>query len=121
MLVPNSEEICVNINECLGNPCVNGECIDRDRGFECHCFTGYSGTYCTAKEEAYTAYVSHGFIIAIVICVLVVLCKYLDQFIFIKRIFLLKKTGLHKSKLFDPKKLSHAKNCGTVGPVLKGH
>ncbi len=73
MLVPNSEEICVNINECLGSPCVNGECIDRERGFDCNCFSGYSGTYCTAKEEAYTAYVSHGFIIAIIICALVIL------------------------------------------------
>ncbi len=81
MLIPNSEEVCVNINECLGNPCVHGECIDRDRGFECHCFAGYSGMYCTAKEEAYRAYVSHGFIIAIIICVLVLLCKYLKHFV----------------------------------------
>ena len=81
MLVPNSEEMCVNINECLGNPCVNGECIDRDRGFECHCFAGYSGIHCKEKQEAYTAYVSHGFIIAIVICVLVVLCKFILYYI----------------------------------------
>ncbi len=74
--MPNDEEICVNINECLENPCVNGECFDRRDGFECHCFAGYTGTYCSAKEEAYRAYVSHGFIIAIIICVLVVLCKY---------------------------------------------
>ena len=85
--MPNSEEMCVNINECLGNPCVNGECIDRDRGFECHCFAGYSGIHCKEKQEAYTAYVSHGAIIAIVICVLVVLCKFLLFYICVMFLF----------------------------------
>lgn len=69
---------CVNINECVEeNLCVHGDCIDLDRGFECDCHANWDGLYCDRSRQASTAMVSTGAIMAIVICVLVMLCKYM--------------------------------------------
>ena len=70
-----TDEVCVNIDECQARPCVHGICNDKQDGFTCDCDPGWTGTLCAAKEQAYVAYMSTGAILAIVICVMVVLCK----------------------------------------------
>ena len=35
-----------DINECLDEPCANGQCLDAVDGYMCHCFDGYTGTNC---------------------------------------------------------------------------
>ncbi|XP_043990670.1 fibrillin-1 isoform X1 [Gambusia affinis] len=44
-----------DIDECLNNPCVNGQCINTDGSFRCECPTGYSldisGVTCEDKNE----------------------------------------------------------------------
>ncbi|KAJ8312558.1 hypothetical protein KUTeg_009931 [Tegillarca granosa] len=41
---------CQDINECLSNPCNQGECEDRVNGFYCRCSSGYTGEYCDQGE-----------------------------------------------------------------------
>ena len=38
-----------NINECLGNPCINGICIDSLNGYECECHPGFFGLNCDSQ------------------------------------------------------------------------
>ena len=68
-------EMCANINECTHNPCHYGQCIDHEYGFSCTCEPGYGGELCASPQQANIAYISTGFILAIVICALVLLCK----------------------------------------------
>merc|ERR1712223_338830 len=35
-----------NINDCIDNPCINGECIDELNGYKCECQSGYFGQNC---------------------------------------------------------------------------
>ena len=35
-----------NINECINNPCVNGECKDEVNGYKCQCNSGFFGQNC---------------------------------------------------------------------------
>ena len=65
----------MNVDECQERPCMHGECIDQRDGFLCSCDPGWTGALCSAKEQAYVAYMSTGAIFAIVICVMVVLCE----------------------------------------------
>ena len=38
----------VNIDECSGNPCLNGECTDGINEYSCQCEVGYFGTNCSS-------------------------------------------------------------------------
>ena len=38
-----------NINECLGNPCINGICIDSLNGYDCECHPGFFGLNCDSQ------------------------------------------------------------------------
>jgi len=35
-----------NIDECINNPCINGECKDEINGYKCQCHSGFSGQNC---------------------------------------------------------------------------
>ena len=68
--------VCENIDECLDYPCIHGTCQDLPNGFVCVCHDGYEGDLCPAKRESAVAHVSMGAILAIIICLLVLLCKF---------------------------------------------
>ena len=38
-----------NIDECVSNPCVNGNCTDQVNNFTCSCEAGYSGDTCNGE------------------------------------------------------------------------
>lgn len=78
--IPNlSASTCVNIDECeLWQPCFNGVCVDlepEEGGYKCHCVDGYHGTDCNIFREETVLQPSTDFVIAIVLCILVLLCK----------------------------------------------
>ncbi|XP_059060577.1 neural-cadherin isoform X1 [Achroia grisella] len=68
---------CVNINECLMNPCRNGgSCIDREpsRRYDCICAFGYTGHDCELELLASGIITpSRDFIIAIIVCLFLLL------------------------------------------------
>ena len=67
----------MNKNECLERPCIQGTCVDTETGFYCDCFSGYEGELCgLARRESPFVDLSMGAILAIIICALVLLCKY---------------------------------------------
>ena len=35
-----------NIDDCLNDPCINGECIDEINGYKCQCNSGFFGQNC---------------------------------------------------------------------------
>ena len=70
------EAVCVNINECNEiDPCYHGECKDTQMSYKCICHRGWTGRHCDLRQEAYVALMSTGAILAIIVCVLVLLCK----------------------------------------------
>uniref|UniRef100_A0AAY4EBS0 Vitamin K-dependent protein C n=1 Tax=Denticeps clupeoides TaxID=299321 RepID=A0AAY4EBS0_9TELE len=38
-------------NQCIPNPCVNGNCVDKFQSYECLCFHGYEGKHCNQREN----------------------------------------------------------------------
>lgn len=68
---------CVNINECMENPCLNGgTCIDREpaRRYDCICAFGYTGHDCELELLASGIITpSRDFIIAIIVCLFMLL------------------------------------------------
>ena len=40
----------ININECLANPCVQGNCTDTPGSYHCDCLQGYCGTNCQRED-----------------------------------------------------------------------
>ena len=53
-LIGYAGEECININECLKNPCrTNSECKDTDGSYDCPCITGFyeSGSFCYNINE----------------------------------------------------------------------
>lgn len=68
---------CVNVNECLLNPCLHGgTCLDRDpkRRYDCLCSFGYTGHDCELELLASGIITpSRDFIIAIIVCLFLLL------------------------------------------------
>lgn len=82
--VPNFDD-CVNINECeLWQPCSHGgRCRDLEAdmgGYVCDCVDGYYGTDCKIKLEETILKPSTDFVVAIVICILLLLSKFFILF-----------------------------------------
>ena len=40
-----------DIDECVGNECVHGSCVDRVNEYSCDCQPGYTGTHCETSES----------------------------------------------------------------------
>ena len=83
----NDRNICVDINECEEDPgvCRNGgtcqnfvktDKSDRSAGFVCTCVSGYVGATCNAAMKEQRLGVSDGAIIAMVVCAVLLLCKW---------------------------------------------
>ncbi|CAH1778847.1 unnamed protein product [Owenia fusiformis] len=73
-MMSSGPDLCVNINECLSDPCLNGgTCYDGDNRFTCECYPEYSGEYCELQTAAVVAIVSPGAIVAIIVCLIVLL------------------------------------------------
>lgn len=75
---------CFDINECLeGFPCLNGgtcKNLEDERMFMCSCPRNYSGMVCELEVmPAGILTTSTDFIIALVVCILVLLSKSLSQ------------------------------------------
>ncbi|CAH2066840.1 unnamed protein product, partial [Iphiclides podalirius] len=68
---------CVNVNECVGSPCLNGgTCVDREpsRRYDCVCAFGYAGHDCELELLASGIITpSRDFIIAIIVCLFLLL------------------------------------------------
>lgn len=75
---------CVNVNECLNNPCLHGgKCVDRDpvRRYDCICTFGYAGHDCELELLASGIIMpSRDFIIAIIVCLFLLLGEHLFVF-----------------------------------------
>ena len=41
---------CLEVDQCDGNQCVDGECFSADEGYICECDEGITGTYCDQGE-----------------------------------------------------------------------
>ena len=68
---------CVNRNECLQQPCIQGVCVDTETSYYCNCYPGYEGDLCgIARSKSPFVDLSMGAILAIIICALVLLRKY---------------------------------------------
>ena len=39
-----------NINDCIDNPCINGECIDELNSYKCVCQSGFFGKNCDTDD-----------------------------------------------------------------------
>lgn len=82
---------CINENECLWQPCQNGgRCIDLNppRKYECKCPFGYTGMNCELELLASGVLTpSRDFVIAIIICVSTLICKYFLFRCFVCNIF----------------------------------
>ena len=75
------DRVCVPIVDCSIDQCgEHGTCYMYDGRFRCRCDEGWSGERCDIRAEPVVggAVLTTWAIIAIVICILVLLCKYMS-------------------------------------------
>ena len=72
--------LCPAVVDCSVSPCVHGMCVPYNQTFYCICEDGWFGTYCNNEQgKAVTAArvgMTISAIIIIIVCILVLLCKY---------------------------------------------
>ena len=70
------EKGCVDRDECLTNPCLNGGvCINREPFYLCDCPDGYFGENCQFLQQGQIVRLSMGALAAILVCLLVILSE----------------------------------------------
>lgn len=78
---------CINVNECVDNPCLNGgTCVDREpaRRYDCVCAFGYTGHDCELELLASGIITpSRDFIIAIIVCLFMLLGEHYITFFYL--------------------------------------
>ena len=42
--------IFLDVDDCLHSPCVNGDCVDLQNGYQCNCEEGWTGQNCDGKN-----------------------------------------------------------------------
>lgn len=74
-----SEGTCVDVNECLWLPCINGgicKNFEPPIRYECHCPIGYTGGHCELELLANgTIMPSKDFIIVLIVCLFLLMGK----------------------------------------------
>lgn len=67
---------CIDRDECLTNPCLNGGvCRNREPYYECECPSGFYGENCELRQEGQIFRLSLGALAAILVCLLVILSE----------------------------------------------
>lgn len=69
---------CMDRNECLDLPCLNGAtCINLDprERYRCKCLDGFWGANCELVQEGQTLKLSMGALAAILVCLLIILSE----------------------------------------------
>lgn len=69
---------CMDRNECLDLPCLNGAtCINMDpkERYQCRCLDGFWGANCELVQEGQTLKLSMGALAAILVCLLIILSE----------------------------------------------
>jgi hypothetical protein len=72
---------CFNVSECLSNPCLHGACFDRVNDYHCECEYGWEGKNCGQRQEKIVAALSTGALVAILVCLFLLMCKYNNDII----------------------------------------
>lgn len=68
---------CVDRDECLTNPCLNGGiCINREPFYLCDCPDGYFGENCEFLQQGQIVRLSMGALAAILVCLLIILSEF---------------------------------------------
>ena len=68
---------CIDRDECLTNPCLNGGvCINREPFYLCDCPSGYLGDNCEFHQQGQIVRLSMGALAAILVCLLVILSEW---------------------------------------------
>jgi hypothetical protein len=78
MVKSPDEKICVDENECLKFPCLNGAtCSNREPPYRyyCECQPGFWGQNCELYQEGQILTLSMGALAAILVCLLIILSK----------------------------------------------
>lgn len=109
-ILSNDETVCVDLDECLNDPCQNGgTCHNQDPSYICDCPRGYYGKNCELLQEGRTVRLSLGALAAILVCLLIILGKmHLSE----DRLLLLKNASLKTLFNSSIREKVSPKRCG---------